>query len=57
MPSRYNLHANLLYIIKFMCINTSATDWMIGGSSPCRYWEFFSTSLRPDRFWVPPSLL
>jgi hypothetical protein len=30
---------------------------MIGGSSPGRGWEFFSSPPRPDRFWGPPSLL
>jgi hypothetical protein len=30
---------------------------MIGGSSPCRGWEFFSSPPRPDRLWGPPSLL
>jgi hypothetical protein len=33
-----------------------ATGWMIGGSSPVRGWEFFSSLPRPDRFWGPPSL-
>jgi hypothetical protein len=32
------------------------TGWMIGGSSPARDWEFFSSPL-PDRLWYPPSLL
>jgi hypothetical protein len=30
---------------------------MIGGSSPGRGWEFFSSPPRPDRLWDPPSLL
>jgi hypothetical protein len=30
---------------------------MIGCSSPGRVWEFFSSPLRPDRLWDPPSLL
>jgi hypothetical protein len=30
---------------------------MIGGSSPGRGWEFFSSSPRPDRLWGPPSFL
>jgi len=29
---------------------------MIGGSSTCRGWEFFSLPRRPDRLWGPPSL-
>jgi hypothetical protein len=29
---------------------------MIGGSSPGRIWEFFTSPPRPDRLWVPPSL-
>jgi hypothetical protein len=31
--------------------------WVIGGSSPGRGWEFFFSSLRPDRLWSPPSLV
>jgi hypothetical protein len=34
-----------------------ATCWMIGGSSPCRGWEIFSSPLHPDQLWGPPSLL
>jgi hypothetical protein len=34
-----------------------AKGWMIGGSSPGRGWEFFSTPSRPDWFWGPSSLL
>jgi hypothetical protein len=34
-----------------------AMGWMIGGSSPGRGWEFFSSPPRPDRLWAPPSLL
>jgi len=34
-----------------------ATGWMIGGSSPGRGWEFFTSPPRPDWLWVPPSLL
>jgi hypothetical protein len=30
---------------------------MIGGSSPGRSWEFFSSLARPNRLWGPPSLL
>jgi hypothetical protein len=30
-----------------------ATDWMIGGSSPGRDWEFFSLPPRSDRLWGP----
>jgi len=30
--------------------------WLIGGSSPSRDWEFFS-SPRPDRLWGPARLL
>jgi hypothetical protein len=30
---------------------------MIGGLSPGRFWEFFSSPPRPDRLWGPPSLL
>jgi hypothetical protein len=30
---------------------------MIGGSSPSRRWEFFSSPPRPDRLWGPLSLL
>jgi hypothetical protein len=33
------------------------TGWMIGGSSPGRGGEFFSSPPRPDRLWGPPSLL
>jgi hypothetical protein len=33
-----------------------ATGWMIGGSSLGRGREFFSSPLRPDRLWGPPSL-
>jgi len=33
------------------------TNWMIGGSSSGRGWEFFSSPPRPDRQWVPHSLL
>jgi hypothetical protein len=32
-------------------------DLMIGGSSPGRSLEFFSSPPRPDRLWGPPSLL
>jgi len=31
--------------------------WVIGGLSPGRGWEFFSTSLHPDQLWGPLSLL
>jgi len=31
--------------------------WMIGGSSPGKGWEFFSSPPRPDRLWDPLSLL
>jgi hypothetical protein len=34
-----------------------ATGWMIGGESPDRGWEFFSSPPCPDRLWGPPSLL
>jgi hypothetical protein len=34
-----------------------ATGWMIGGSSPGRGWEFFSSPPCPERLWGPPSLL
>jgi hypothetical protein len=34
-----------------------AMGWMIGGSSPSMGWEFFSSPPRPDRLWVPTSLL
>jgi hypothetical protein len=34
-----------------------ATGWMMGGSSPGRGWEFFSSPLRSDRRWRPPNLL
>jgi hypothetical protein len=34
-----------------------ATGWMIGGLSPGRGWEFFSSPPRPDRLWGPPSPL
>jgi hypothetical protein len=34
-----------------------ATGWIIGGSSPGRGWEFFSSPPRPDRLWSPSSLL
>jgi hypothetical protein len=34
-----------------------ATGWIIGGLSPGRGWEFFSSPPRPDRLWGPPSLL
>jgi hypothetical protein len=34
-----------------------ATGWMIGGSSPSRGKEFFSSPPCPDRLWGPPSLL
>jgi hypothetical protein len=30
---------------------------MIGGSSPGRGWEFFSSPSRQDRLWGPPSFL
>jgi len=30
---------------------------MIGCSSLGRGWEFFFSQPRPDRLWVPPSLL
>jgi len=30
---------------------------MIGGSSPVRGWEFFSSPPRPDRLWGPSSIL
>jgi hypothetical protein len=30
---------------------------MIGGSSPGRGWEFFSSSSRPDRLWGPYNFL
>jgi hypothetical protein len=31
--------------------------WMIGGSSPSRGWEFFSSPLHPDQLWGLPSFL
>jgi hypothetical protein len=34
-----------------------ATGWMIGGLSPGRSWEFFSSLPRPDRLWTLPSFL
>jgi len=34
-----------------------ATGWMIGGLSPGRWWEFFSSPPRPDQRWGPPNLL
>jgi hypothetical protein len=34
-----------------------ATGWMVGGSSPCRGWEFFSSPPRRDWLWGPPSHL
>jgi len=30
---------------------------MIGGSSPGKGWEFYSSPRRPDSLWGPPSLL
>jgi hypothetical protein len=30
---------------------------MLGGLSPGRSWEFFSSPSRPDQIWGPPSLL
>jgi hypothetical protein len=38
-------------------ITNVCTGWMVGGSGPCRDWEFFSLSPYPDRLWGPPSLL
>jgi hypothetical protein len=34
-----------------------AMDWMIGGSSPGRSWEFFSSPPDPDLLWDPSNLL
>jgi hypothetical protein len=34
-----------------------AKDWMIGGSSSGRGWEFFSPPSRQDRLWGTPSPL
>jgi hypothetical protein len=34
-----------------------ATGWMIGGSSPGRGWEVFSSPPRPDLLWGPFGLL
>jgi hypothetical protein len=34
-----------------------AMGWMIGGLSPDRGWEFFSSPPCPDQIWGPPSLL
>jgi hypothetical protein len=34
-----------------------STGWMIGGSSPGRGWEFFSSPPRPEPLWGPSSLL
>jgi hypothetical protein len=45
-----------LYIIKLSDIALGA-GWMIGGSSPGRVWEFFSSSPRLDWLWGPPNLL
>jgi hypothetical protein len=41
------------------CITKSVETgpWVIGGSSPGRGLEFFSSPRRPDRLWGPPSLL
>jgi hypothetical protein len=33
------------------------TGMAVGGSSPCKGWEFFSSPPCPNRLWVPPSLL
>jgi hypothetical protein len=33
------------------------TGWMIRDSSPRRDWELFSSPMRPDKLWDPPSLL
>jgi hypothetical protein len=32
-------------------------SWMIGGLSPGKAWEFFSSPPQPYRPWGPPSLL
>jgi hypothetical protein len=32
-----------------------ATGWMMGGSSPSRGWEFFSSPPRPDWLWALPA--
>jgi hypothetical protein len=38
-------------------VQSWAAGWMMVSSSPGRDWEFFSSPLRPERLWGPPSLL
>jgi hypothetical protein len=42
------------FCMHFLC---SATGRMIGGSSPGKGWEFFSSPPRPDRLWSPRGLV
>jgi hypothetical protein len=47
----------LLYYYYYNYFILLGYGWMIGGSSPGRVWEFFSSPQLPERFWIPPSLL
>jgi hypothetical protein len=59
--SRRFLHRNSTYIFASDVAsdgpknpsNFEALGWMIGGSSPGRGWEFFSSLPRPDRLCGP----
>jgi hypothetical protein len=54
---RYILTVQRCIIRVSSAVQRWATGWMIGGSSPGRGWEFFSSPPRPDRSGGPPRLL
>jgi len=66
-PHKLAFHSNRLNAtLRFLTVFTYRTvsqydygsfGWMIGGSSPTKGWEFFSSPPRPDRLCGPTSLL
>jgi len=48
--------SEFIFVVFILLLNIFR-GWMIGGSSPGREWEFFSSQQCPEQHWDPPSLL